>query len=162
MNQRIANNSIHCTPVQQYNNKQIVIPSLLYFYYCCANGSLVSDSIHILSDWEHIWFYRYENQRKKIKTVEMIVSTPGLSPLIGQSQLQTHHRLCRHTIDYADTPQTLQIHHRLQRCQKLRHLTMSQTACKWLCWWNLFDLDLRVISLYPQTSFNICSCFKTL
>lgn len=142
MNRRIANNSIHCTPVQQYNNKQIVIPSLLYFYYCCANGSLVSDSIHILSDWEHIWFYRYENQRKKIKTIEMIVSTPGLSPLIGQSQLQTHHRL--------------------QRCQKLRHLTMSQTACKWLCWWNLFGLDLRVISLYPQTSFNIFLCFKTL
>lgn len=145
MNRRIANNSIHCTPVQQYNNKQIVIPSLLYFYYCCANGSLVSDSIHILSDWEHIWFYK-----KKIKTVEIIVSTPGGSPLIGQRQLQTHHRLY------------MQTHHRLQRCQKLRHLTMSQTACKWLCWWNLFGLDLRVISLYPQTSFNIFLCFKTL
>lgn len=148
MNRRIANNSIHSTPVQQYNNKQIVIPSLLYFYYCCANGSLVSDSIHILSDWEHIWFYRYENQRKKIKTVEMIVSTPGLSPLIGQSQLQTHHRLCRHTTD----------------SRGVRNYVIWQwaTACKWLCWWNLFGLDLRVISLYPQTSFNIFLCFKTL
>lgn len=149
MNRRIANNSIHSTPVQQYNNKQIVIPSLLYFYYCGANGSLVSDSIHILSDWEHIWFYRYENQRKKNQNCRNdCVNTRTIPSYRSKSA--------------ADTPQTMQTHHRLQRCQKLRHLTMSQTACKWLCWWNLFDLDLRVISLYPQTSFNIFLCFKTL
>lgn len=148
MNRRIANNSIHCTPVQQYNNKQIVIPSLLYFYYCCANGSLISDSIHI-SDWEHIWFYRYENQRKKNQNCRNDCVNTRTIPSYRSTSA-------------ADTPQTMQTHHRLQRCQKLRHLTMSQTACKWLCWWNLFGLYLRVISLYPQTSFNIFSCFKTL